>query len=120
MVNVTKKVRVNMEQEPSFTVEINDKKYELSQSNTTLYRHLGAKALDHFFLKIGETETTITGTRFFREIFAEDSFDTTSNYMLQKGYEAHLNIHEPAEDDMEAYIRFSNRSEETPDWLPES
>ena len=107
------------ENEPSFNVEVNGKKYELAQSNTTLYRHLGATALDHFFLKNGETETTITGVRFFRELFQDETFDTTSKYMVNNGYEAHLNIAEPAEDDMESYIRFNSYNEEKPDWLPE-
>jgi len=108
------------EQEPSFNIEVGGKDYEMLQSKTTLYRHLGAQALDHFFLRHGEIENGIqTGTRFFREIFAEDSFDTTSTFMLQNGYESHLNIHEPSDDDLEAYVRFSNRGEETPDWLPE-
>jgi len=105
---------------PSFNIEVAGKKYELNQSNTSLYHHLGARALDHFFLQHSKVDGIMSGTRFFREIFEESSFDTTSNFMIQKGYEAHLNIHEPAEDDLDAYVRFSSRGEETPEWLPEA
>ena len=106
------------EQEPHFNVTVNGENYELPRSKTSLYRHLGASALDHMFLVHSEDDKFISGTRFFREIFQEDDFETASNYMLKNGFEAHLNIHEPADDDMEAYIAFSNRGEDTPDWLP--
>jgi len=102
------------ENEVFATLNVGNEKFEARQDNTAIYRHLGKWALyDHVFVELNEKSGVyIWNTNQFYEDLA----------LLAVEHECtlHLNIQEPSEVDIKAYIKHHTGDKDAlPEWLPE-
>lgn len=107
------------EREPKLTSEMNNAEYEVKRDNSQLWTFIGRAALDHIWLQHHVEDDGISvGSRFWRELFEDDvMFNRIACYMVAQSYEAHTNLIEVPETDMDAYVRFNSANEKEPDWL---
>ena len=101
------------ELEPFATLNVGKEKYEVTQDNATLYRHLGNTALDHLFVSIGENSGIFVWSD-------NPSYDEVAAAAVANECMLVLNIKEPAEMDVKAFIKHHKSDLDTiPSWLPE-
>lgn len=113
-----------MESEAVIRFNVGDQKIDCTPRNTALYRHMGHHAMvDHVFIKERQegAEGAQTGKiLFLRPMFGDAKIDEITNYMMNSGYEVHLNIREPAKGDLIAFDNMiSQRASALEDFIPE-
>lgn len=111
-----------MEDEPVIRFNMGDDKVECTPRTTTLYRHLAHHAMyDHVFIDDDEQEDEARTTGrilFLRPALTEEKIDEVTNFMMNTGFETHLNIRKPAKTDTEAFeTMIQQRIEQIPDTL---
>lgn len=112
-----------MEDEPTLRFKIDgERSVECNPRNTTLYRHLGQYAcIDHVFIDDEEQDDegrTMGNILFLRPMLDEDKINEVTAFMVNTGFETHLNIRKPARTDLEAFDRMiEQRAAQIPDTL---
>lgn len=101
------------EKESFATVHAGDETYEVFRENATVYRHLGNKALDHVFVSIEEDKGVYVWE-------SNPMYAALATLAVQNECMLVLNIPEPSEMDVKAYMKHHSSDVDTvPDWLPE-
>ena len=102
------------ELEPFATLNVGEEKYEVTRENATLYRHLGAAAMiDHLFVSLGEN----SGIYVWQN---NPAYDEVAAAAVANECMLILNIQEPSEMDVKAFIKHHKSDLDTiPSWLPE-
>ena len=112
-----------LEPEPVMRMKGADGEFDITPSNGILYRYIGANAVyDHVFMKTGETEDgEREGHLIFMRGFLEDgSIAEVTAWMVNRGYESHLNVMEPQEIIKAVHAKVVERqTADIPDTLPE-
>lgn len=94
-----------MSELPKLHLRAGDFEIETTPEDGSLYRYLGKLACyDHIFVQTDITENGKTGNYIFlRNSVAEEDIYAITNFMLTRGFECHLNLHEVLECDEEAF-----------------
>ena len=99
--------------EAFFEITVGDTDIEMSRDNTTIYRHLGSAALfDHMFVSIGEGAGAYMWAH-------HSQFDEVVQLAEQAKCRTVSNIDEPAECDVNAYVRHQVTDLEASESVPE-
>lgn len=113
-----------MSELPTLKFNVDDREIWCTPRNTTLYRHLGHQACyDHVFIQdeTQESEERRSGNiLFLRPMLGEDKVNEVTAFMVNSGFETHLNIQNPSQGDIEAFDRMiEQRAATLPDTIPE-
>ena len=102
-----------MENDPTIRLQFKDTEVELHPDHTSVYHHLGQAAINHLFIRTSEVgEQPMVGYRIWRDLFGSNDEERDAKFgyvvqeMISRGYEAHINIQNPLESDVEAYVEW--------------
>lgn len=94
------------------TLNVEGKQYEVTRENATLYRHLGSTALDHLFVSIGENAGIYVWEN-------NPNYEAISTAAVENECMLVLNIKEPADMDIKAYVKHNKKDLEDTVTVPE-
>lgn len=98
-------------EDPSFTVNYGDGVLEARPNNSALYVYLGdLVSRSHIFIETGKSDTgSQVGIFVFRATYPE-AFGRIATYMINSGYESHLNLRHVHEADEHAYQVYTDQA----------
>lgn len=109
----------NEKNEAPITLQFENAEIKLTRSTSSVYTYLGRQAMNHIWIEHSTDGETRTGQRIFWDMFGGDEetrkkfFGKTAFAMVNRGYQAFLNIQTPHPLDVDAYIEYETSKLDT-------